>query len=153
MGGDEGTAGQAPTTARPPGHRLVDHAGDCVIEAWGPTAASCTSEALGALVESFAVPRGTPATSTRSVSTGPCGPEEALVALLEEVIYDLEVHGEVPVRVVLAEDEGGGISGEMALVAASAMELVGPVPKAISYHDLEMSQGKAGWRCHVLVDL
>lgn len=152
MGGIERAAGEA-ATAGPSGHRLVDHAGDCVIEAWGPTAAACASEALGALVESFAVPTEAPATSTRLVSTGPGGPEAALVALLEEVLYDLEVHGEVPVRVALAEDEDGGMSGEMDLVPATAMRVVGPVPKAISYHDLEMSREDGGWRCHVLVDL
>lgn len=152
MGGNEQAAGRTATVG-PSGHRLVNHAGDCVIEAWGPTAASCASEALGALVESFAIPREAPATSMRLVSTGPGGPEAALVALLEEVIYDLEVHGEVPVRVALAEDRDGGMSGEMDLVPATAMRLVGPVPKAITYHGLEMSEADGAWRCHVLVDL
>jgi hypothetical protein len=53
------------------GHRLVDHVGDCVIEAWGPDAESCLKEALRALVESFAKVSGSPAISTRPLTTRP----------------------------------------------------------------------------------
>ena len=135
------------------GHRLVEHVSDCAIEAWGPGVTACLREALTALVESFALVRDAPVTSLRPFSLAPCGAEDALVLLLEEVIFNLEVRAEVPIRFHVAATEDGGFVGDMEAVPASQVELVGPLPKAVSYHDLRMTGGADGWRCHVLVDL
>ena len=135
------------------GHELIDRAGDVAIEAWGADAASCLREALVALVESFAGVGEPPATSLRPLATGPCGAEDALVSLLEEVIFNLDVASEVPVRFHLEPTEEGGFAGDMEVVPLARVEIVGPAPKAVSYHGLEMKEAPEGWRCHVLIDV
>jgi SHS2 domain-containing protein len=135
------------------GHRLVEHIGDCVIEAWAKDPASCIAEAVLALVESFAFVSDPPTTTVRPVATSARGAEDALVSLLEEVIFSLDVRDEVPVRVHLVEAETGGFVGDLEVVSTDAVRLIGPVPKAVSYHELEMHHDEQGWWCHVLVDL
>jgi SHS2 domain-containing protein len=136
-----------------PGHRTIPHTADCIIEAWGPDQASCLTEALVALVETFAVVPNTPTTRVLPLASGAGGPEDTLVSLLEEVIYNLDVWSVVPVRFHLAEAEDGGVSGDMELVSIDEVEAVGPVPKAVSYHGLSMAPDNGGWRCRVLIDV
>lgn len=146
-------AGATQATHRVAGHRLAPHMADCIIEAWGPDRASCLTEALYALVEEFAEVPDPSSTRVLALGTGPSGAEDALVSLLEDVIYALEVFSVVPVRFHLAESEEGGVAGDMEVVPIGQAVLVGPVPKAVSYHDLSMAGDDAGWRCHVLVDV
>jgi SHS2 domain-containing protein len=41
----------------------------------------------------------------------------------------------------------------MEVVAADHVELVGPVPKGVSYHGLEIGENGKGWRCRAIVDV
>ncbi len=136
------------------GHRVDDHLGDAVIEAWAPDTAACLGEALMGLADLVAAPAAEPvAVSTHPLATSCDEPEEALVALLEEVIFVLDVAAEVPVRVRLAKADRG-FAGTMEVVPLDAVELAGPAPKAVSYHGLEMRREEGGgWRCRVLIDL
>jgi SHS2 domain-containing protein len=135
------------------GHRLAPHTADCIIEAWGPDRASCLTEALCALVEEFAEVPDAAAVRVLPLAAGPGGAEDALVSLLEDVIYTLDVFSVVPVRFHLAETEGDGFAGDMEVVPVDQAVAVGPVPKAVSYHGLSMAPHEGGWRCHVLIDV
>jgi SHS2 domain-containing protein len=135
------------------GHSLVLRTSDCVIEAWGPDAAACISEALAALVEEFAEVLDAPSNRVLPLAADPGGAEDALVALLEDVIYTVDVFSVVPVRFHLALSEGGAVAGDMEVVPVDQVVLVGPMPKAVSYHELAMSAGLDGWRCHVLIEV
>ncbi len=135
------------------GHRLLAHTADSIIEAWGPDRVSCLVQALLGLVESFAEVPDVPATRLVPFAVAPEGPEDSLISLLEDVIYVLDVFSVVPVRFHLAETEGGGIAGDMEVVPADEVEVVGPVPKAVSYHELSMAPVEGGWRCRVLIDV
>jgi protein archease len=135
------------------GHRLLAHTADSIIEAWGPDRVSCLVQALLGLVESFAEVPDVPATRLMPFAVAPQGPEDTLVSLFEDVIYALDVFSVVPVRFHLAETEGGGIAGDMEVVPADDVEVVGPVPKAVSYHELSMAPVKGGWQCRVLIDV
>lgn len=137
----------------PRGHRQVAHAADHIIEAWGPDRVTCMTEALLGLVESFAEVADTATTQPLPLDAPPGGAEDALVSMLEDVIYTMDVFGLVPVRFHLSETEDGGVAGDMEVVAADQVELVGPVPKAVSYHDLSVEPLAGGWRCHVLIDV
>jgi SHS2 domain-containing protein len=132
---------------------MSPHTADCIIEAWGPDRASCLTEALTALVETFALVPGTPATESLALASEPGDPEDALVCLLEEVIYNLDVRSVVPVGFRLAEIEGGRVAGSMDVVPVDAVKSIGPVPKAVSYSGLSMTPDDGGWRCRVLVDV
>ncbi len=135
------------------GHRLIPHTADCIIEAWGPGLASCLTEALCALVEEFAEAPEAVAPRVFPLAAEPGGNEDMLVTLFEEVIYVLDVFSVVPVRFHLTETAGGGVAGDMEVVPVDQVELIGPVPKAVSYHELSMAAYEGGWRCHVLVDV
>jgi len=135
------------------GHRLVPHTADCIIEAWGSDRSSCLTEALYALVEEFAEVPDAAASRLMPLATELRGAEDALVSLFEDVIYALDVFSVVPVRFHLAETESGGVAGDMEVVPVDQAVLVGPVPKAVSYHDLSMIPREGGWWCHVLVDV
>jgi SHS2 domain-containing protein len=136
-----------------PGHRRLPHAADCLLEAWGPDRAACLTEALLALVETFAEVDDSVTAEVLPLATSASGAEDALVSLLEEVIYVVDALGVVPVRFHLAEAEDGGLAGDMEVVPASSVVLVGPVPKAVSYHALEIASFDGGWRCRALVDV
>ncbi len=140
--------------ASPAGHRLVPHTADCIVEAWGPGRAACVSEALSALVESFASGTGSSEPRPMPLDAVPAGPADQLVSLLEDLIYVMDVFSVVPVGFRLVDTEDGGITGEMDVVPVDEVEEVGPVPKAVSYHELSMTgTSQRGWRCRVLVDV
>jgi len=135
------------------GHRLVPHTADCIIEAWGPDRVSCLTEALCALLEGFAEVPDAAAPAVFPLAAEPGGAEDMLVSLFEEVIYALDVFSLVPVRFHLTETEDGGVAGDMEVVSVDQVVVVGPAPKAVSYHGLSMESHGGGWRCHVLVDV
>lgn len=135
------------------GHRIGPHTADCVIEAWGPDRPSCLVEAMQALVEVFAEFDDAIATRSVPVSAEPGPDADILVALLEEVIYVTDVLGVVPIRFHVADTEDGGVAGDMEVVEPREAELVGPVPKAVSYHGLEMSHHDGTWRCRAIIDV
>jgi protein archease len=135
------------------GHRIVPHTADCIIEAWGPDRAGCLTEALLALVQGFAEIGHDHPTQVVPIGAGPGRAEDELVALLEQVIFSVDALSVVPVRFHLGETDRGGVAGEMEVVPADDIVVVGPVPKGVSYHELSMVQGEGGWRCRLLVDV
>lgn len=108
---------------------------------------------MSALVEVFAEPPDRAVSRTVPLSVSEACDRDLLVALLEEEIYTIDVLGVVPVRFHLATTEDGGVAGDMEVVEAQGVELVGPVPKAVSYHGLEFAPEGGEWRCRVVVDV
>jgi SHS2 domain-containing protein len=135
------------------GFRLAPHTADCIIEAWGPDRVTCLAEAVGALVSMFADVGDAATTMTLPVVLESAPTPDLLVGLLEEVIYTVDVFGKVPVYVHLAEAEGGGVAGDLEVVEAAEVVLIGPVPKAISWHGLEIGEDGGTWRCRVVVNV
>lgn len=138
---------------RAAGHRLVRGTSRCVVEAWAPDRPGCLAEALEALVGAFAVVPDSATTRVWPlVETAP-GAEDELISLFEDVIDALDVFGVVPARFHLAETEDGGIAGDMEVVPAGQVRMVGPAPKGVSSHGLSMAHVDGEWRCHALVDV
>jgi SHS2 domain-containing protein len=138
----------------PRGHRVGPHTADCVIEAWAPTRPECLVEAMEALVEIFAdIDPAAGATRLVPVSAERAADIDLLVSVLEEVIYVTDVLGSVPVRFHLAETEDGGVAGDMEVADSRDVVLVGPIPKAVSYHGLEMAERAGSWRCRAVIDV
>ncbi len=135
------------------GFRLAPHTADCILEAWGPDRVTCLAEAVGALVSVFAEVGDTATTTTLPVVLEPAPTPDLLVELLEEVIYTVDVFGKVPVHVHLAEAEDGGVAGDLEVVEAAEVVLIGSVPKAVSWHGLEIAEHGGTWRCRVVVDV
>jgi SHS2 domain-containing protein len=83
----------------------------------------------------------------------PDGDEDLLLALLEEVLYLLDAEGVIPVNATITTAAEGGLQGEFLVAPAAAVDQHGAVPKAISYHGLELREDAGTWQCRVTVDV
>jgi len=134
------------------GHRTFPERNGRIIEAWGPDAATCLTEALAALVEGFAEVVDAPATRVLPVSVAN-GPEDALTSLVEEVIDTIGTFSVIPVRFHLTATEDGGFAGDMEVVPMRHVFLTQPVPTAVSFEGLSMCADAGEWTCRVRVEL
>ncbi|WP_149263414.1 archease [Actinomadura sp. K4S16] len=135
------------------GHRGVPHTADLRIEAWGPTRERCVAEAVAGLVESFADVSGVrPAGEIRMDM--PPGPDaDLLVAVLDEVIYRLDVDGVLALDAEIAEAPDGGLTARLPVGDAAEAAGTGAAPKAVSLHDLRFGRDARGWSCAVTIDV
>ncbi len=150
------TPGGDPATQPARGHRVLPHTADLAVEAWAPSRAECLTEAVRGLVGSFLDLGDATASGEASARFAPDRDEDLLVAVLEEVIYLVEVHERVPVDAEVDEHADGGLMVRFAVADADATELVGAVPKAVALHGLRFEHGECGWpgwHCHVTVDV
>jgi SHS2 domain-containing protein len=134
------------------GHALLAHTADAVIEAWGPTAAACYEEAAAAFVDVFADTSTAAEGSIEPVDVGPGQPEELLVLLLEEILFDVDVRGHVPVTTEV-EVRGDHLVGWCSALPIEELDIIGPIPKGISYSDLEFRRSDIGWHCRATIDV
>ncbi len=134
------------------GHRSVPHTADLRIEAWAPTRDGCIRQAVLGTVESFLDTSLAYPKRTRRCRLTEARDDDLLVAVLDEVIYVLDTEGEAPVDVDV-KDTDGGVDVTFAMVDASTLPQVGAVPKAFSLNEIRLSQGRAGWRCLVTLDV
>ncbi|WP_431945215.1 archease [Actinacidiphila sp. bgisy167] len=134
------------------GHRGVPHTADVRIEAWGATREQCLVEAVLGLVECFADVAGVRPAYVRRIALAEGADDDLLADILDEVIFRLEVHGEVPVDLE-AEADDGGLDVRMAVADVASVEVVGAVPKAVSLGDLHLAPGPYGWTCAATVDV
>ncbi|WP_117212251.1 archease [Allorhizocola rhizosphaerae] len=135
------------------GHRLEPHTADTRVRAWAPTREQCIAEAVAALVESFAQlrPGGEPGEPAEfDVLPGP--PDELLIAVLDEIIYLIDTTGKVPSSAQVMADDGG-LRVLLELAGRDRIEVIGPVPKAVTLHGLEFSGDERGWSCRVILDV
>lgn len=136
------------------GHRLVPHTADVRIEAWAPTREGCVEQAVTAMVEGLAeVPGDRDHGVEVTFPVGAAADADLLVAVLDEVIYRMDITGEVPVWTRVTVRPGGGLDVRQKVVDLENVEVVGAAPKAVSLHDLVFTAGEAGWWCTVTVDV
>jgi SHS2 domain-containing protein len=135
------------------GHRTLSHTADVIIEAWAPTRDACLAQAVRALVDTFA--DTSPVSVTRPVPLRILTGEdtELLVALLEEVVYLVDVLAVVPVDAVVHAVDGGGIGGCLDVALLAEVNIVGPAPKGIARSELAIEGGDGLWRCRAIVDV
>ena len=139
-----------PACAR--GHAIGPHTADVVIEAWGPTAAACYEEAAAAFVDIFVNSGHAAGGDSRAFDVGPGRPEDLLVLLLEELLFDVETRGQVAVA-TRVEPRGDHLCGTFTFLPVEQLEVIGPLPKGVSYHDLEFGDADRTWRCRATVDV
>jgi SHS2 domain-containing protein len=112
----------------------------------------CRAEAVLGMVEGFADTAGSEQTAIRECHIAGETDEQLLPAVLDEVICQLEIAGELPVDAdVRPADDGVVVRFAMADV-----ESVRPsvrCPKAVSLHELDIAPGPAGWTTSVTVDV
>ncbi len=147
--------GAVASTSR--GHRARAHTADVILEAWGPDLAACCEEVVAALVETYCDPAGCPPIVGRhEVHLEPSSDDEAVLQVLDEVIFLLDTSGAVPVGAQVRAGVGGDAAGlEVVILLADRAEVepTGSVPKAVSRSGLVVERAPTGLRCQVLVDL
>lgn len=134
------------------GHREVPHTADIRIEAWGPTRETCLAEAVAGLVASFVDPIDARPTWTVTADLTADTDADALVAVLDEVIYVLDTQGGVPLVAELAPSPAG-LGLRLHLASVADVDVTGAVPKAVTLHNLQIGRTDRGWFCAVTVDV
>lgn len=134
------------------GHRLVPHTADMRITAWAATREECVVEAVRAVLDGFLTPTGSG--PVRTVTFQATGPTDAdlLASVLDEMIYLLDVTGEVPVAVGV-DPAAEGLRVRFGLAPLSPDRVVGAAPKAVTLHELEFGRTDGHWRCTVTLDV
>lgn len=133
------------------GFRFLPHTADIRFESWGATREECLVQAACALVAAFADIPGTALARTTSTEIDGTD-EQLLLAVLDEIIYRLDVEGTVPRAVdVLATPTGLALG--LSEVDADQVRFTGATPKAISLHGFSFTHDDHGWRCTVTVDV
>ncbi|MPY54422.1 archease [Streptomyces acidicola] len=137
-----------------PGHRTVPHTADIRVEAWGASRERCLAEAVLGMVECFADVSAVRPTAVERVRLTEDSDDNLLAALLDEVLFRLEVHGRVPVDVEVdtADEADDGLDVRLAVADLTAVEITGAAPKAVSWHELHIGPGPYGWSCAVTID-
>jgi SHS2 domain-containing protein len=143
------------------GHRGLPHTADLRIEAWAGSCHECIAESLRGLVDSVADVRGGLATRTAECQLTGVSAADLLASAAEEIIYILDTAGQVPVSVHVRpvgqpglQQPAGGIVVTLELADASAVEFVGAVPKAVSFHLLTCEPDASGrWSATMTVDV
>lgn len=130
------------------GHRTVPHTADMRIEAWAPSLEQCIAEAVSAMVEGFADLSDAEPTAVREFRAETGDPEDRLASVLDEIIYRMDAHGELPMSTTVR-----GTRVRCAMADTAKAVTVGAVPKAVSYNGLRVAQGPEGWHCAVTLDV
>ncbi|MFJ9845964.1 archease [Kitasatospora sp. NPDC101155] len=135
----------------------MPHTADLRLEAWAPTAEGCIREAVHAVVEGLADTSAAQPAGERVCAVAADSDEDLLVSVLEEVIYRMDVDGEIPLdtEVDTIRDTGDGraVSVRFTMADADTAEQIGAVPKAVSLHGLHLTGGPGGWTCQVTLDV
>ncbi len=134
------------------GHRAVPHTADIRIEAWGPTQEECLAEAVAALVGAFADTSHARAQRTVEADLSADTDEDALLEVLDEVIYLLDTEGSVPLGIEI-ERRAGGLRVRMPMASVLELHLIGAIPKAVSLHGLHFSSDDRRWSCTATIDV
>lgn len=138
---------------REAGHRILPHTADVIVESWGADRAACLEEAGRALVETFADVDDVLAPNGVTVTLSSTLDEDLLVELLEDVIFELDAHGAVPVEISLEATEEGGVAGFFDTAPVDDVVMVGAAPKGVSRSELEIGPDDGGWRCRAVIDV
>lgn len=131
----------------------MPHTADTRIEAWAQTREACIAEAVRSLVETFADTAAVVPERTAGLTVPAGSDPDMLLAVLDEVIYRLEVDGEIALSADAAAAPGGGLRVRLSLGDAAQAAETGAVPKAVSLHDLRFGGDESGWSCAVTVDV
>jgi SHS2 domain-containing protein len=135
------------------GHRALPHTADVILEAWAPTREGCIVEAVAALVASFVDTAHLHESAAHPFRIPVSTDEGALVTVLEEALYVLDMSGQVPLDTTIAGVTGGSVHGSFTLADVGDGELMGSVPKGVSLSGLVFGRVDEHWRCRFTVDV
>lgn len=164
MTGKAGHGAGGPSEPAPAGYRLFSHTADAGIEAWGRDPATAFAGAAQALFTLMCPPETVEGRREWPVEAWAPAPDLLLVEYLEEIIFLHEVEGAVfrEARIdPLGHDPVG--SGDREAWHLRGVLVGEPVDKgrhaihghvkAVTRHDLLVTERPSGWYVRVIVDL
>ena len=135
------------------GFALRDHTADVAVEAWGEslgeTFAAVADGMAAAMCES--IPGGGSRFEVEVVAEGL---EAALFDYLDELIYQRDVRGVLPVDNLASVDRAGdrwtvvGSARGLPIEAVNAREV-----KAVTYSEMVLEEQNVGWHAYVVLDV
>jgi SHS2 domain-containing protein len=131
----------------------LPHTADVIIEAWGPDLVACAEEAVAGLVEIFADPRDAVVIGDREVQVPAGRADDMLLAVLDEVVYAIDVADGIPIQATVQASGDGGLRAPLALADPASVEPAGTVPKAVSRSGFEVTQSPGRVLCRFLIDV
>jgi SHS2 domain-containing protein len=136
------------------GFRLREHVADLGLDAWGPDLPSAFAQAVRGLAEVVAGPAAFAPVDTRPVRVREQDAEAALVALLQEVLYAIEVHAWLASGADLTEVGEGALDGDLAGEPIDAARHGGGIAvKAVTWHGLAVRRTATGVALSVVLDV
>lgn len=134
------------------GHRGVAHTADVRVEAWGSTREECLGEAVAGLVSTFADASSARVLATYETRLDPGEDEELLRSILDEVIFQLDATGRLPIATDVAPADDA-VEVRMRMADAATTPQIGAPPKGVSTEDLRIEPREGGWWCAVTIDV
>lgn len=121
------------------GHELVEHTADVGLRVWGPTLEDVFAEAAVGLVRAMGIADGP--SVAEQVSLRAADAEALFVDWLSEVLFLFEARKVVPrdVRVRIDRDRCA-LEATIDAVRATSFVQEGPAVKAVTFHELELTE-------------
>ena len=134
-------------------HSTLDHTADTGLEASADSLPKLIEELATGMFELMADVGPCPADRTVEVTVEATSTEDLVVDALSELLYLSETEGLHLCRfdVTLSEDDVVRISATG--IPTEDIELTGPPIKAVTYHQLHVSETDAGWSATVYFDV
>ena len=138
------------------GHRFLPHTADIRIEAWAPTREGCLAEAVTALTASFADLTDVQPEYELSTEFAFASDVDLLVSVLDEVIYLLDTRDAIPISAELAvasHAAAAPVTCRLWLAGLARGTVTGPIPKAVTLHEIHFGPGGGRWSCAFTIDV
>ena len=136
------------------GYELLDHTGDLGMRVWAANIKEIFQEAARALFDIITDLDKVEVRITREVTVQGPGREELLVAWLSELLYLYEVEGLLFCDFELTEiDERGAKGMAMGEEFQEDRHAIRTSIKAVTYHQLEITEKDGRWQAQVIFDI
>jgi len=134
-------------------YEILSHTADTGIEATGANLPDLVGELAAGMFSLMAAPQALPEGPEIEVEVSGADPEDLVVDLLSELLYQSEVEDLIfgDFVVELSGDQRLRVSAHG--IPLSKVELTGPPIKAVTYHDVTISETDEGWYGRVYFDV
>jgi SHS2 domain-containing protein len=134
-------------------YEVLAHTADTGIIAYGSTPEEMFENAAFGMFDLVFPLSAVPVTEERQVEVEAPDLGELLVAWLSELLAVAEIDDLVFSSFRVAEIGAGKLVGTALGSTAQGVELVGPPVKAVTFHDLEVTETEEEWRARVIFDV
>jgi SHS2 domain-containing protein len=128
----------------------IDHTADWAIEITAGSQRALFARAARAMFTLQEADRARPPVLARSIAVNARGADDLMIAWLNALLLQQEIHGEMYTHFGLHEVSDSGLR---AVAYGHAGYPVHTAVKAVTYYDLQVKQSKSGWSARVTFDV